>query len=244
MVKFEAVTIIICVVNETVSLQHTVTDIVTSCDRADIGEILIVYPQNVTRDCLQMIYRLEAASADIPIKPVQQQSQGLDGALKEAFEMASCSHILGLPADNAIALTCVPVLIRTAKSAPDIIISTSRWLAKGSFSEYSAVKLAFNRLGQSFLRVLFGGKLTDYTNPVQIAPAQLYKAIRWENFGFGILLEMTLKPLRLGYAFSEIPVQCTQRSDGKPKKPVVKTVLNYLKVALRVRFLKKSDILK
>lgn len=244
MVEFKAVSVIICVVSETVSLQDTVAAIYSSCDTADIGEILIVYPPAVTDDCLRMIRTLESSAGNVPVIPVLQQSPGLDGALKEAFDLAAHSHIIGLPADNAISLSCVPVLIETAKKTPDRIISTSRWLERGSFSQYSSVKLALNRAAQTFLRLLFGGKLTDYTNPVQIAPAHVYKSIKWDAFGYGILLEMTLKPLRLGYAFSEVPVRCRQRSEGKPEKPVIKTVLNYLKVALCVRFIKKSSIIK
>lgn len=244
MTEFVSASIVICVVSETELLKNTISALYASCNHKDIGEILMVYPDKVTDDSLNIILDIEASATDIPVKSVLQKHPGLGGALKDAFELAGSSHILGLPADKAIDLSCVPILIDKAKENPDVIFSTSRWLLKGSFSDYNKIKLILNRIAQLFLRILFKQNLTDLTNPVQIAPASMYKSILWESSGFAILLELVLKPLRLGYRFIEIPVKCFQQLDGKPKKSLIKTVANYFIMALHVRFMKKINILK
>jgi len=244
MTKFKSVSIIICVVNETEAFKKTIQSILSSCSHQDIGEILIIYPTHITADCKMAISDIEASATDIPVKSLLQKHPGLGGALTDAFDLAESSHIICLPADNAIDLSCVPILISKAKEAPDMIFSTSRWLEKGSFFGYNKIKLLLNRFSQKFLCLLYRQNLTDFTNPVQIAPSELYKRISWEESGFVILLEMVLKPLRLGYRLVEIPTKCYQNSEGKPKKSILKTVLSYLKLALHVRFMKRSDILK
>ena len=122
-----------------------------------------------------------------------------------------------------------------------MIATTSRWLTR-DFEGYGKTRLVLNYLAQVFLRVLYGSKQTDLTNPVQIVPTKLYQSIRWEETRFAILLEMVLKPVRLGYKFREIPVECRNRNEGKSSNSFLQTA-EYLKTALRIRFMKKSDIL-
>ena len=71
----------------------------------------------------------------------------------------------------------------------------------------------------------------------------LYKSIEWENEGFPIFIEMVLKPLRLGYKFTEVPTNCYPRRQGESKNSFLQTAM-YLKTALHIRFMKKKDILK
>ena len=137
----------------------------------------------------------------------------------------------------------LPKMIEAAKQDGERIASASRWMKGCSFYHYGRIKKALNFAAQIFLRVLFRSKITDFTNPVQIAPTELYQAIAFENEGFPILIEMVLKPLRLGYRFTEIPTNCYERKQGKSNNSFRQTAA-YFTTALHIRFMKKEDILK
>ena len=111
------------------------------------------------------------------------------------------------------------------------------------FHNYNKTRKIFNRAAQIFLRVLYAEKLTDFTSPVQTAPAEAYEKSDWKELNFPFLLEMVLVPLRLGYAFSEIPVECFERQEGFSRNSAKQTAL-YLKTAIRVRFTPKSRLMK
>ena len=53
---------------------------------------------------------------------------------------------------------------------------------------------------------------------------------------------MVLKPIRLGYKFTETPTNCYSRKDGKSSNSAKQT-FSYLKTALHIRFMSEKDIL-
>jgi hypothetical protein len=138
---------------------------------------------------------------------------------------------------------CVADMIMESKKYPDKIITTSRWLIKNNFTQYRRFKKFFNYNGQKFLSLLFGAKLTDMTSPTQLCPSKIYNSIRWERYDFPFLLELTLKPLRLGVEFVEIPVKLSSRKEGKSSNSFLLTAM-YLPVAFHNRFISKKKILK
>ena len=142
----------------------------------------------------------------------------------------------------ALDLDTVPLLIELAKKEPDVIHSVSRWKKGCKFYGYGKVKRVINFCAQKFLAVLYMRNLTDFTIPVQIAPAELYQSIKFEETRFPFLLEMVLKPIRLGYQFTETPTNCYSRKEGKSSNSFMQTAA-YLRVALHIRFMKKEDIL-
>ncbi len=240
--KFSSVTIIIGTTDETDALLQTVDYIMTNCNRNDIGKILMVKPKNASDGCNAAIKTLEKRYPDIAYGMVQTRPF-IGGAIRDGFDAADTSHIMLLPGDMAISLDCIPRMIDKVKSNPEIISKTSRWLNADSFHDYNQVRKIINRLSQTFLKVLYCVNLTDFTSPVQTAPAEAYERSDWQELNFPFLLEMVLVPLRLGYKFEEIPVQCFGRKEGKSKNSAKQTAL-YLKTALRIRFTPKAKLIK
>ena len=85
--------------------------------------------------------------------------------------------------------------------------------------------------------------MTDLTYSYQIAPAKLYQSIRWEEKKHPFFMEMQLKPIRLHISFKEIPADWTARKEGKSQNTFLQN-FKYLRIALKVRFEKKAQILK
>lgn len=242
MAEFKNATIMMGAVDETDSLRETVLTILELCDHKDLREIIIGYSQKVTPESKAVVDEMAALDTDVPIVTFMQKRKGISG-LVDMIDVARGSHCILVASDMALDLDCVAKMIEEAKKSGDTIISSSRWLKGCEFYDYSKIKHFLNFVAQIFLRILFRAKITDFTNPCQIAPTELYQSIEWENEGFPILIEMVLKPLKLGYKFSEVPTNCYPRKQGKSKNSFKQTAM-YLSTALHIRFMNKKDVLK
>lgn len=237
---FTGASIILGAVDEAHSIEIICDYLMETCPE-DIAEIIIVKSKNCTAECARCVSSVKAEYGE-KILVITQNRPSIGGAIWDGMELAHGSHTILLASDLAHDMSVVPQMTESAKRAPELICTVSRWLG-GSFYGYSKARKILNYCAQVFLRILYGVRLTDFTNPVQIAPAQLYKDIEWEDCGFPFLLEMTLKPLRLGYKFTEIPTNCYPRTEGKSKNSFPQTA-KYLGTALHIRFMKKEKLLK
>lgn len=239
---FEKVTVVITATDESESLIETVETIASTCDMSDIDSFMVVIPKNAHSECLAAIDFLKGKYSD-KVRKLVQRNPYIGGALRDSVDETTSSHIMFLSADIPTNLESFPIMIDRAKKKPDTIIKISRWLEKNSFYGYNKSKKAVNFLGQKFLKFLFNSKLTDFTSPVLIAPTEIYKKINFREWNFPCLLEAVLIPLRAGYRFEEIAAKCYSRKEGKSKNSAWQTMM-YLKTAFRVRFTRKSDLLK
>ncbi len=239
--KFENLSIMMGAVTEVETLRQTVNTLLGICDHKDLREIIICYSDRSTEESLRVCRELKENETDVPIV-VMKQTRPYMASVNDTIDAARGSHCLLVASDMALDLDTVPVLIEKAKKEPDVIHSVSRWMKGCKFYGYGRIKRIINFFAQKFLAVLFMRNMTDFTIPVQIAPAALYKSIKFEETRFPFLLEMVLKPIRLGYKFSETPTNCYSRKEGKSSNSIAQT-LDYLRVALHIRFMKKEDIL-
>lgn len=242
MSAFRDLTVVVGATNEVEGLKETVNTVLSLCRPEDVGRIRIMRSKNATPACIAACEETVRAYPE-KVECVVQTRPFVGGALRDGFDHAKTSHILLLPGDLALELAAVPKLIAEAKRHPDAVVKTSRWMERGSFQGYSPLKKAVNYAAQVFIRVLFCTKVKDLTNPVQIMPTVLYESIDWKELNFPILVEMVLCPLRLGAEIREIPAKCYGRKEGRSNNSVWQTAL-YLKTVLRIRFSKKSDLLK
>lgn len=241
MSAFTGVTLMTGTVSETETLRQTITTLLEICNHEDVAEVLITYPDRVTDECLAVVNELAAMECDVPIRVFEQKHPFIAFVI-DLIEAAEGSHCILVPSDMALDLSMVPEMIERAKKESDTIFSASRWLKGCEFYDYGRVKKLINFCAQKFLAVLYMRNLTDFTNPVQIAPSELYKSINFEETGFAIFAEMILKPIRLGYKFEELPTNCYSRTEGKSSNSW-KQILSYLRVVLHIRFMPKKAIL-
>lgn len=239
---FTSVSVLICVTDEEDSLKRTVNDIMALCTVTVPEKIVIVRTPDASAGCIKAAEECRDAFPDT-VTVLVQQRPGIGGAVLDAADAITSSHIIGLSGDYPISLDNIPLMIENAKKEPDVIFKNSRHLQKNSFIGYSKAKMLFNVLGQRFLRVLFHSELTDLTSPMQIMPARLYHEINWRESGFPFFLEMVLIPLRLGVVIRELPAKSLPRTEGKSKNSFIKT-FSYVFTALRIRFTPAAKLQK
>lgn len=240
-ITFESASFLILATDETDALVTTVKTLMEICNEEDIDKYLIIYPDFVSPETEKIIRELETEYPG-KVEGRKQIRPNIGGAIKDGMDFASSSHVVFMVSDLAIELEAIPKIISEAKKHPSATVKTSRWLEGGGFfGSYSPVRKFFNRIAQSFLRVLFHTKLTDITSPCQVMPVKICRSWNMKENGFPMLLEMVIVPLRLGDEIIELPSKAYGRDEGESKNSFMKTAV-YFFTALRVRFTNKRKL--
>ena len=229
--------------DETYSLEQTVDIIMQTCNKADLKEIIIIVCGKSTAQCVEAARKVEARySAVIPVSVRFQLKPFVGGAVQEGFDVATGSHVVLMSSDLETDPHLVAEFIRLAKENPAKIVTATRWRKGGGFVGYNKVKLVANLIFQKLIAALFFTRLSDITYGYRIFPADLVKAIRWEEAKHPFFLETALKPMRLGVEFVEVPTLWRARTEGASVNSFWAN-FKYFKTACHVRFMKKEDIL-
>jgi len=237
--RLESVSIILPVINETISLRQTIDIILHDVKRELIREFLVVVCQKTTADALATIARLQEELNSLIIV-VHQRLPFLGGALRDAIEQARGSHVIIMGSDLETNPGEVHVLIAEEEKNPSGIVTSSRWIHGGSFHGYSRVKLVCNWVFQRLFAVLYWTHLTDMTFGFRIMPTKLVQAIQWEELRHPFNLESLVKPLRLGVPVAEIPTVWRPRIEGESQNPFFRN-FEYFRIGFKARFAPKAS---
>ena len=226
-------TVILPVVTETDSLDETARLLKESCD-GDIVEVLVVVCDRTTPASLARCQRLEDSFGG-RVRIHRQRLPYLGGAMREAFDLATGTHVLMMASDLETDPRTAAALIATARANPDAIVTASRWAAGGGFDGYGALRVALNGLFQRLTSLIYGVRLTDATFGYRLFPTALVQSIQWEGLRHDFLLETVLKPVRLGIEVVEVPTRWTPRPDGESQNSLPNQ-LRYFRPLLTNRF--------
>lgn len=237
---FQSATIILPVMNETVSLKTTVDVILR--DAADyVKELLIVVCDRTTPEAMATVERLQQTLGSLVVVH-HQRLPFLGGAMREAFARAQGSHTIMMASDLETDPALVRTLIDESIKKPAAIITASRWLRGGSFEGYSRVKLLCNWIFQRLFSLLYGKRLTDMTYAYRIFPTALVRSIEWEELRHPFLFETLVKPLRLGVDVIEIPAVWKARIEGDSQNTFFRNFA-YFRIGLKTRWASRHRLL-
>jgi glycosyltransferase involved in cell wall biosynthesis len=244
MSKQISVSILLPAINETYSLRQTVENILADCRKEELCEFFIVLCNKSTPECVKTAEEIKQQTGSlIPVRIYYQKQPFIGSAMREAFDLVQGTHVVMMSSDLETDPAVIPDFISHVKKHPNNIVTASRWLGNGAFSGYNRVKLIANFIFQKIISLLFWKKLTDATYAYRIFPVSLVQNIRWTEAKHPFFIETALKPLRLGVKFSEIPARWEARTEGESQNSFFKNFA-YFRVAFKVRFMKKSSILK
>lgn len=240
--RLESVSIILPVINETISLRQTVEIILRDVKRELIKEIIIVVCKRTTPEAAATITELKAELGELVVV-LDQRLPFLGGALRDAMDVARGSHVIIMGSDLETNPNEVHLLIAEEQKNPAGIVTTSRWINGGSFGDYSRVKLLCNWIFNRFFSLLYLTHLTDMTFGFRIMPTKLALAIQWEEVRHPFNLESIIKPLRLGITAREIPTVWRARIEGESQNPFFRN-FEYFRIGLKARFARKKSFLR
>ncbi len=239
--EFSGVTVILPAVTETDSLDETARALKETSD-ADIAEVLAVVCDRTTPESLARCQALETQFGE-RLRIHHQRLPFLGGAMREAFDLATASHVIMMASDLETDPAVVPAFIDVAKKQPQVVVTASRWASGGGFSGYGPVRVAANWVFQRLTSLVYRTHLTDATFGYRLFPTALVQAINWEGLRHEFLLETVLKPLRLGVEVVEVPTFWTPRREGESQNSL-STQARYLRTLLVERLQPQSRILR
>ena len=232
-----SLSVVICAIDETFSLKRTFQKL-DAFHAA--SEYVFVLARNCSAGCLDTVKQI-CARPDC--RYIFQPGKGFGDAIRASFNEVTGTHMVVWSADEATDVASFPEMLRLSKAHPEKIIKISRWMRKDGFEGYGRIKKCINFVSQRAFALLYRSKLTEFTNPTQIAPVRVYRSIRWERTGFEFLPEMVFKPLRLGVEFTEVPTKNVAREEGHTHNHL-KGWLMYYFMIVKIRFTKKENLLK
>ncbi|MBA2640784.1 MAG: glycosyltransferase family 2 protein [Nocardioidaceae bacterium] len=239
--QFTSATVVIPVVTETDSLDETARLLAESSD-GDISQVLVVVCERTTAPSLARCEALRQTFGD-RVQIHRQKLPFLGGALREAFDLATGSHVVMMASDLETDPRLVPAFVALARVHPSAIVTASRWAPGGGFSGYGRARVAANWMFQRLTSILYRTPLTDATFGYRLFPTALVQAIRWEGTRHEFLLETVLKPLRLGVEVLEIPTAWRPRPDGESQNSLA-TQARYVKTLVTHRRQPTSTMLR
>jgi glycosyltransferase involved in cell wall biosynthesis len=238
---FSQASIILPVVTETDSLRKTVRILKNDCDN-DIKEYLLVVCEKTIDESLAVCKDLEREDPQ-KTKIFFQKRPFLGGAMRDAFEVATGSHLVMMASDLETDPALVKEFIRSSKQKPGAIITATRWTQKDTFVGYSPLKKVLNFVFQKIFSVLYRTTLSDMTFGYRIFPVNLLQAIEWEELRHPFLFETVLKPLKLGIEILELPTIWTAREEGESQNTFWRN-FEYFRIGLKVWRYRNDQILK
>ena len=239
---FKNVTILLPAMDETYSLQKTVDTIVSTCDKNDLAEFILLLCKRTTIESRKVAEGLvEKYKEDIPIFIHDQKLPFVGGAIREGIDLAKGSHLIMMSSDLETDPHVVRVFIDQAKHYPNKIVTATRWKGGGGFEGYNKVKLVCNMVFERLIGLFYLTNLSDLTYAYRIFPSNLMKNIQWEELKHPFFLETALKPLRLGVEFVEVPAHWVARTEGVSQNSFFAN-FKYFRTAWHNRFLSKDEI--
>ena len=238
---FKSVTIFILATNETCSLKQTVSEIQNLSCVDDIEKLVIVLKNEncLSYDTAQQI----AAMCEKPkIEIYLQKAKSIEGCVAELPCLVKSSHFIIMGADMETNPASVEDFILHAKQYPNRIICASKWHQKSSVNGYGKFHRIATRTMNAFVSLLFGAKVSDPFSVYQIYPISVYYRLGFDN-PKTFIYEYTVKALRNGVEYEEIPTVYNKRSEGKSHFKYTKlfqTAVFFLATAIKLRFSPKS----
>lgn len=238
--EFKQASVVLPVMDEVQSLQATI-QILREDNKTDLCEVILVVCNKTTQDSRALCESLQQQDPSF-YKLVEQQRPFLGGAIRDAFDVFTGSHVIIMASDLETDPRTVKDFILASKKAPQAIVTASRWVNK-SFHGYSWPKYFANYFFQKIFAVLYGAQLSDMTFGFRIFPSSVVKNIRWTETRHAFLFETVIKPLRLGVAFIEVPSAWKARPEGISHASLFETAY-YVSVGIRVLFQTKRSLLR
>lgn len=226
------VSVIMPVMDETISLRDTIEIVMREC-ADDVHEIICVTSKFTSEESTKVCEELVARWPQT-VWMRQQTKPHLGGALQDAFSWATGSHILLMASDLETPPHNAKDIIAKAREGWDIV-ATTRWSQQGGFEGYNPVKFIANWTFQKAISLLYRTKLTDLTFGYRIWRTELLRNHKWEELRHPFLLECLLRPLRLNASSTEIPVFWKPRIEGVSHNPFWRNFL-YFRIAFKLRF--------
>lgn len=219
--------------NEEECIAKVLQDLVRVLDDAGIPHEIVAVDDNSTDRTGEILEDLRAREPTI--RPLHRTSQpGFGRAIRAglaAMHGDCCAIVMGDGSDDP---ADVVTYYRKLEEGYDCVYG-SRFIRGGRVVDYPRVKLLVNRLGNTFMRILFWTHHNDLSNAFKAYRTEVIRAIEpIQASHFNITVELSLKPLVRGYRIATVPIAWYGRTAGVTKLRLRVMMRKYLFTMLYV----------
>ncbi|NWF86282.1 glycosyltransferase family 2 protein [Candidatus Bathyarchaeota archaeon] len=137
------------------------------------------------------------------------KNQGKGYALRKGFQHAQGDIIVTIDADGSHNPKEIPDLINPLFNGTDIVAG-SRFLGQEK-DHTSKLHIVGNYLINMTIMILTRKKITDSQTGLRAFKKDFLQKTNFASYGYEIETEITVKGLKNGFAFQEIPISCKRR---------------------------------
>lgn len=159
------------------------------------------------------------------------RNRGKGYALRRGFQHARGDIIVTIDADGSHKPKEIPDLINPLFNGIDIVAG-SRFLG-GSKDHTSKLHLLGNHLINATIMVLTRKLVTDSQTGLRAFKRESLEKISLESCGYEIETEITVKSLKNGFKFQEIPISCREREYSVSKLRILSDGFRIFKTILK-----------
>jgi glycosyltransferase involved in cell wall biosynthesis len=159
------------------------------------------------------------------------KNRGKGYALRRGFQHAQGDIIVTIDADGSHKPKEIPDLINPLFNGIDIVAG-SRFLGNGK-DHTSKLHLLGNHLVNATIMVLTRKLVTDSQTGLRAFKKEFIKKTSLESCGYEIETEITVKGLKNGFKFQEIPISCRRRDYGVSKLRILSDGVKIFKTILK-----------
>jgi dolichol-phosphate mannosyltransferase len=178
---------------------------------------------------------LELAEHIRELKPVQNQGEnGFGRAVAKGFDSMSGDAVVVMMADESDDCRDVVRYWELLNQGWDAVFG-SRFIKGGGVIDYPWLKRRLNRMGNFFIRLMFGIKLNDTSNAFKAYRASVLEGCQpLLSPHFNLTVELPLKTIVRGYSWTVIPTTWRNRRSGISKLAIKEMGSRYLFICFYV----------
>ena len=223
--------VVVTVYSETFSINDTLK-ILFANDRGYIHEVLLVVSPRASEETFAICRGWVEQDSRVKIV-VQKNNPGIGWAYREGMQAASGNYIVLMAGDLETEPAAVDRMVRKlAETGCDEVIA-NRWLPGGGFTNYDPLKLVLNWIFQKGFRVLYWTRIGDFTFGFKLLSKKVAEAIVWEGTTHEVCIELTVKPLKMGFQLEQVPTVWVGRREGRSVNTFFKN-FRYVWLGLRI----------
>ncbi|HVQ39274.1 MAG TPA: glycosyltransferase family 2 protein [Pyrinomonadaceae bacterium] len=230
--------------NEEDCIEKTLRDLYSALDAELIDHEILVVNDN-SSDLTEA--RVLALQESIPtLRLVNNPSpNGFGAAVRKGLESFTGEAVAIYMADASDRPEDLVRFFRVMREKDVECVFGSRFMRGAKTIDYPGLKLVFNRMANTLIRLLFGLHYNDITNAFKLYRRNVIEGLRpFLSQHFNITVELPLKAIVRGYSYEILPNYWINRKAGISKLKIQEMGSRYLFIVLYCfieRWLSKGD---
>jgi glycosyltransferase involved in cell wall biosynthesis len=214
--------------NEVRTIDRVLTDTLSVMDSTGLGYEIIVVDDGSTDSTLQQISHHKVRVI------ANATNHGKGYSMRRGFAAAQGDVIITMDSDGAHDPKEIPTLIASVLSGADLV-SGSRFLGSGKHFT-SRINQIGNFLMNLSIMLLTGRRITDSQTGFRAVSKAFLKSVTLESSGFEIEAEITVKGLKNGFTFKEVPINCKPRQYSISRLKILRDGIRIFRTILKSNF--------